>query len=46
MEKVTYILEGKEISHDFEWAMFTDKSNGKIVFHDESITGLSSYLDS
>lgn len=43
-KKVTYILEGQEMSYGLGWAMFTDESNGKIVFHDGSLSGLSSIL--
>ncbi|PAM94381.1 hypothetical protein B4N84_15060 [Flavobacterium sp. IR1] len=43
-KKVTYTLEGKEISYGLGWGMFTDESNGKIVFHDGSVTGLTSIL--
>lgn len=43
-KKVTYNLDGKEISYGLGWGMFTDESNGKIVFHDGSVTGLTSIL--
>ncbi|PQA97769.1 hypothetical protein B0A69_00045 [Chryseobacterium shigense] len=43
-KKVTYTIEGKEISYGLGWGMYTDESNGKIVFHDGSITGLTSIL--
>ena len=43
-KKVTYVLEGKEMSYGLGWAMYTDESNGKIIFHDGSISGLSSIL--
>ncbi|MEA9412680.1 serine hydrolase [Flavobacterium sp. PL02] len=43
-KKATYNLEGKEMSYGLGWGMYTDESNGKIVFHDGSITGLTSIL--
>lgn len=43
-KKVTYTIDGKEMSYGLGWAMYTDESNGKIVFHDGSITGLTSIL--
>lgn len=43
-KKVTYTIDGKEISYGLGWGMFTDESNGKIVFHDGSVTGLASML--
>lgn len=41
---VTYMIDGKEISYGLGWEMYTDESAGKIVFHDGSITGLTSIL--
>ncbi|KPH14007.1 serine hydrolase [Chryseobacterium sp. ERMR1:04] len=43
-KKVSYQFEGKEGSYGLGWAMYTDESNGKIVFHDGLITGLTSIL--
>ncbi|MFP3597165.1 serine hydrolase [Chryseobacterium sp. SIMBA_029] len=40
----TFQLEGKEISYGLGWAMYTNEENGKIVFHDGSISGLTSIL--
>lgn len=40
----TFQLEGKEISYGLGWAMYTNEKHGKIVFHDGSITGLTSIL--
>ncbi len=41
---VTYNLEGKETSYGLGWEMYTNESNGKIVFHDGNVTGLTSIL--
>lgn len=41
---VSYAIDGKEISYGLGWGMYTDESEGKIVFHDGSITGLTSIL--
>jgi len=41
---VSYIIDGKEISYGLGWGMYTDESDGKIVFHDGLITGLTSIL--
>lgn len=41
---VSYTIDGKELSYGLGWAMYTDESEGKIVFHDGSITGLTSIL--
>jgi CubicO group peptidase (beta-lactamase class C family) len=43
-KKVTYTIDGKETSYGLGWEMYTDESQGKIVFHDGSITGLTSIL--
>ncbi|TCK56671.1 CubicO group peptidase (beta-lactamase class C family) [Flavobacterium sp. 90] len=43
-KKVSYVIEGKEVSYGLGWEMYTDESNGKIVFHDGSVTGLTSIL--
>lgn len=43
-KKVSYNIDGKEMSYGLGWAMYSDESNGKIVFHDGSITGLTSIL--
>jgi CubicO group peptidase (beta-lactamase class C family) len=43
-KKVTYTIDGKEVSYGLGWFMYTDESNGKIVFHDGSIHGLTSIL--
>jgi len=43
-KKVSYQFDGKEGSYGLGWAMYTDESNGKIVFHDGFITGLTSIL--
>ncbi|KQT23802.1 hypothetical protein ASG22_07170 [Chryseobacterium sp. Leaf405] len=43
-KKVTYVIDGQEISYGLGWGMYTDESNGKIVFHDGFITGLTSIL--
>lgn len=40
----SYTIEGKEISYGLGWEMYSDESEGKIVFHDGSITGLTSIL--
>lgn len=39
-----YRLNEKEIGYGLGWEIYTDESNGKIVFHDGSITGLTSIL--
>lgn len=41
---VSYTIDGKEISYGLGWGMYTDESEGKIVFHDGLITGLTSIL--
>lgn len=41
---VSYTIEGKELSYGLGWAMYTDESEGKIVFHDGFIPGLKSIL--
>ncbi|WP_175620497.1 serine hydrolase [Chryseobacterium schmidteae] len=41
---VSYIIDGKEISYGLGWGMYTDESEGKIVFHDGFITGMTSIL--
>jgi len=41
---VSYIIEGKNISYGLGWGMYIDESEGKIVFHDGLITGLTSIL--
>lgn len=43
-KKVSYTIDGKEISYGLGWGMYTDESEGKIVFHDGFITGLTSIL--
>ena len=40
----SYRFEDKEIAYGLGWEIYTDESNGKIVFHDGSITGLTSIL--
>jgi CubicO group peptidase (beta-lactamase class C family) len=40
----TYRLDEKEVTYGLGWEIYTDESNGKIVFHDGSITGLTSIL--
>lgn len=39
-----YSIGGKEVSYGLGWFMYTDESEGKIVFHDGSINGLTSIL--
>lgn len=39
---VSYSIDGKELSYGLGWAMYTDESEGKIVFHDGANTGLTS----
>jgi CubicO group peptidase (beta-lactamase class C family) len=41
---VSYTIDGKELSYGLGWGMYTDESEGKIVFHDGLITGLTSIL--
>lgn len=41
---VSYTIDGKDISYGLGWGMYTDESDGKIVFHDGLITGLTSIL--
>ena len=41
---VSYNLDEKEVSYGLGWEIYMDESNGKIVFHDGSITGLTSML--
>jgi CubicO group peptidase (beta-lactamase class C family) len=40
----SFDIDGKEASYGLGWAMYTDESDGKIVFHDGFITGLTSIL--
>lgn len=40
----TYTIDGKEVSYGLGWFMYTDEREGKIVFHDGSINGLTSIL--
>jgi len=44
IEIASYRFEDKEIAYGLGWEIYTDESNGKIVFHDGSITGLTSIL--
>jgi CubicO group peptidase (beta-lactamase class C family) len=41
---VTLQLDEKEVTYGLGWFMYTNEENGKIVFHDGSITGLTSIL--
>ncbi|MBT2560498.1 class A beta-lactamase-related serine hydrolase [Pedobacter sp. ISL-68] len=41
---VSYTIDGKEISYGLGWEMYTDEREGKIVFHDGFVTGLTSIL--
>jgi CubicO group peptidase (beta-lactamase class C family) len=41
---VSYTIDGKDISYGLGWGMYTDESDGKIVFHDGLIIGLTSIL--
>lgn len=41
---VSYTIDGKEISYGLGWGIYTNESEGKIVFHDGLITGLTSIL--
>ncbi len=41
---VSYTIDGKDISYGLGWGMYIDESEGKIVFHDGMITGLTSIL--
>jgi CubicO group peptidase (beta-lactamase class C family) len=41
---VSFNLEGKEASYGLGWFLFTNESEGKVVFHDGSIFGLTSIL--
>jgi len=41
---VSYTIDGKNISYGLGWGMYIDESEGKIVFHDGLITGLTSIL--
>lgn len=41
---VSYTIDGKEVSYGLGWEMYADESNGKIVFHDGSIAGMTSIL--
>ncbi|UHO39649.1 class A beta-lactamase-related serine hydrolase [Chryseobacterium capnotolerans] len=43
-KKVTFMIDGKEASYGLGWAMYTDETDGKIVFHDGLINGLTSIL--
>lgn len=43
-KKVTYTLDEKEVSYGLGWEMYTDTTHGKVVFHDGSLTGLTSML--
>lgn len=40
----TYQLDEKEVAYGLGWEIYTDETNGKTVFHDGSITGLTSIL--
>ena len=40
----TFLLEGKEVSYGLGWFIYTNQSDGKIVFHDGAISGLTSIL--
>lgn len=40
----SYTIDGKDISYGLGWGIYTDESEGKIVFHDGLITGLTSIL--
>jgi CubicO group peptidase (beta-lactamase class C family) len=40
----TYNLDEKEVAYGLGWEIYTDEKNGKIVFHDGSISGLTSIL--
>jgi CubicO group peptidase (beta-lactamase class C family) len=40
----TYQLDEKEVAYGLGWEIYTDEKNGKVVFHDGSITGLTSIL--
>lgn len=39
-----YKLDDVEIAYGLGWEMYTNEKNGKIVFHDGSLTGLTSIL--
>lgn len=41
---VSYKLDEKEVSYGLGWEMYTDTTHGKVVFHDGSISGLTSIL--
>lgn len=41
---VTLQLDEKEVTYGLGWFMYTNEENGKIVFHDGAITGLTSIL--
>lgn len=43
-KKVSYTIDGIELSYGLGWGMYADESEGKIVFHDGFITGLTSIL--
>jgi len=41
---VSYTIDGKDISYGLGWGIYIDESDGKIVFHDGFITGLTGIL--
>lgn len=43
-KKVSYTIEGKEVSYGLGWEIYTDETDGKTVFHDGSVNGLTSIL--
>lgn len=43
-KKVSYTIDGIELSYGLGWGMYANESEGKIVFHDGFITGLTSIL--
>ena len=40
----TYQLDEKQVTYGLGWEIYTDEKNGKVVFHDGSLTGLTSIL--
>lgn len=40
----TYQLDEKQVAYGLGWEIYTDENNGKVVFHDGSLTGLTSIL--
>lgn len=40
----TFQLAEKEVTYGLGWFMYTNEENGKVVFHDGAITGLTSIL--